>query len=407
MGRSVLVIAGLAVLSTSAFASKARMEALGQGSTSYYLSDSRSVFLNPASLNDNKNYVVTEWGTASQASTNALSSDSTTTPRAEGGFFREMGAFAYGLYLGNNGDLRTTLPANTTSALSDKAFANHQNGLDLVFAGDMGLKWGARVHFANPNYLTGVNATTPFVKKNTAFGLGLGVNHGDLDGYVNLNLSDKSTGATVASDEWNKKPGFQVGVGYKFAGLNLFADVTTSSQEVKKGTSSTLTSATLAGVAVDMTSSSSLTHKSTDMIFGVSKLHEVNPSARIVADMRFRSLTDEFSGSSTTTLNGKKTAITLPVTFALEADATSWLVLRGSISQNVILGQTKSVSGLKSTLANSTSVNAGASLNFGKLKVDGVIGNTPGARSGGTLGAKEGVLSTDNLMSRVGVTYNF
>jgi len=55
MKKSVLVVAGLAVLSTSAFASKARMEALGQGSaSSLYLSDSRSVFLNAASLNDTK-----------------------------------------------------------------------------------------------------------------------------------------------------------------------------------------------------------------------------------------------------------------------------------------------------------------------------------------------------------------
>ncbi|MBY0412824.1 MAG: hypothetical protein K2Q18_01600 [Bdellovibrionales bacterium] len=96
MKRNVLVIAGLAVLSTNAFASKARVEALNQDSVrgSEYISDSRNIFRNPAHLNTMSNYLVTEWGTAA-------STDSQTAPRAEGGFFRETGSFNYGLYLGN------------------------------------------------------------------------------------------------------------------------------------------------------------------------------------------------------------------------------------------------------------------------------------------------------------------
>jgi len=52
--KKTLVIASLAVLSTSAFASKARMEALGQGQVSRYIMDTRSVFLNPAMVNEQK-----------------------------------------------------------------------------------------------------------------------------------------------------------------------------------------------------------------------------------------------------------------------------------------------------------------------------------------------------------------
>jgi len=53
--KKTLVIASLAVLSTSAFASKARMEALGQGDGySRYIMDTRSVFLNPAMVNEQK-----------------------------------------------------------------------------------------------------------------------------------------------------------------------------------------------------------------------------------------------------------------------------------------------------------------------------------------------------------------
>src|SRR6056300_1577489 len=94
MKKSVLIATGLAVLSTSAYATKARMSALGQDSAlgSYYMGDTRNVFRNPADLNSTKNYMVAEFGDNGTGN----------NPNAEGGFFREMGAFNYGVYLGSN-----------------------------------------------------------------------------------------------------------------------------------------------------------------------------------------------------------------------------------------------------------------------------------------------------------------
>lgn len=388
--KKTLVIAGLAVLSTSAFASKARMEALGQGDVSFYLNDTRSVFLNPAALNDTKNYIVTEWGTGAQG-------DSATAPRAEGGFFKEMGSFAYGLYLGNNGLGRATAPASTVNT-TDKDFAQHQNGLDLMLAGDMGVKWGARIHYANSKDEVGGGAG--FEKKNSAFGLGLGVATGDLEGYVNLDLSDKSTGATVANDEWKRKPGFQVGASYKWSGVSFFADYAATKEELTLGTGSTLTSWTVNTIGLPVATTVAAgtnTHKTSNLTLGAARVHEVNPGARIVTDARLVLASDEVTA-------GKTKATLLPVTFALEADATSWLVARGSVSQNFILGDIKSAAGKKTTVANSAIVNGGATLNFGKLKVDGLVGTTGTA---GAAGSKAGVLSTSNLLTRVAVTYNF
>jgi hypothetical protein len=380
--KNVLLITGLVVLSTNAFASKARMEALGQGTESYYLSDSRSVFVNPAALNETKNYIVTEWGTGAQA-------DSATAPRAEGGFFREMGTFAYGLYLGNNGAGRTATGA---------VFADHQNALDLFLAGDMGMKWGAKLHYANSKDETTANNT----KKNSAFGLGLGASRGDLEGYLNLDLSDKSEGGSVAGDLWKRKPGMKLGGSYKFSGMTFFADYAATSEEITSGAASTLTAA--AGGHLTASTVGTITHKTSEITFGTARIHEVSPAARIVADARIVLGTDEVGGSVTTTENGKVKSTKLPVTFALEADATSWLVLRGSVSQNVILGSTKSIDGKTVTDANSAIVNGGATLNFGKLKVDGLVGTTG---TTGTAGSKTGVLSTSNLLTRVGLTYNF
>jgi hypothetical protein len=359
MKRNLLVIAGLAVLSTSAFASKARMEALGQRSDrgSEYLSDSRNIFRNPALLNSTKNYLVTEWGTA------ANTADSSTAPKAEGGFFREMGSFNYGLYLGNN--------AQKTEA----GFLDQDNALDLFLSGDMGLQWGAKLHYANAKDESGA-----FTKKNSALGLGLGVVSGDAEGYLNLDLADKSEGGTIAADQWKLKPSFLVGGSYKWSSVTFFASYE--------------------GTQYDTTVAAVSTNKKTsEIVVGAGRVHEINPTARIITDAHVSIASD-----TNITATGKTTTNKLPATLGFEADATSWLVLRGNIHQNIILGETKTPAGKVTSQANSTTVDAGATLNFGKIKVDGVVGTTG---TTGTPAAKTGVLSTNNLLTRVGLSYWF
>ena len=97
-------------------------------------------------------------------------------------------------------------------------------------------------------------------------------------------------------------------------------------------------------------------------------------------------------------------AMNIPVVIGLETEATSWLTLRASIAQS-IWGSEEDADderGFRQT----TVVNAGATLKFGELSVDGVIGNsTDGAAA--TDNTNSGELRTDNLMTRVGMTYRF
>lgn len=366
--KKTLVIASLAVLSTSAFASKARMEALGQGTVSRYMMDTRSVFLNPAMVNEQKNYIITEWGTSDLSTVAAADRDTAKAPRAEGGFFREMGTFTYGLYLGND-DSRMS---------HGTGFMTQSNGLDLFLGGDMGVKWGARVHYANAK-----DEQATIARKHNAFGLGLGAEMGDAEAYANIDLADKSTGKTagLAGDESKQKPSFTVGGSYKFAGWSFFAEYEANKLEEKVTTTTT-------------------TSKDTQILVGAGRVHEINPTARLITDLTL-------SMASTDAGAGKTKTNKLPATLGMEVDATSWLVLRGSVAQNIILGEEKNPAGKKKTLANSTSVNAGATLNFGKLKVDGMIGNTGATRGTGAVNAKEGALTTDNLLTRVAVSYWF
>lgn len=403
MKKNVLLVAGLCVLSTSAFASKARVEALGQDGVkgSLYINDTRSIFRNAAHVNTYKNYVVTEWGTAKET-------DSETAPRAEGGVFREMGTFAYGLYLGNNQG--SALQANrnkdtdSTVATDNYSFLGQDNGLDLFFGGDMGLQWGARLHYAKSKNektnlaYTGTTPTTFGSAKNSALGISLGVIQGDIEAYFNTDLSDKSTGTfknaststapVLSSDEWKLKPSFNVGGSYKMNGFTFFGDYSNYKVE-----------ANIAGAKS--------TIKGNTVTVGAGRIHDVNPTARVFTNASVvLSKAEEVTGANTE----KETAESLPVVVGFETDATSWLTLRASITQNVILGSTKTeetgTATVKASSANSTDIAGGATLVFGKLKVDGVIGTTGAARNS-TSKAEEGVLATDNLMTRVGVTYNF
>ena len=355
MKKSALVIAGLALLSTNAFASKARLLALSgnNGAAGLYVSDKGNVFRNAATINTHKNFVVTEWG----ANTDT---DSDASPRAEGGFFKDAGSLAYGLYLGNDGD-------NDRNA----AYQMQDNALDLFLGGDAGIQWGARLHYAS-----GKNDAGTVKKKNSAYGVGLGMVMGAAEAYANVDITDKSEGGTLAADEWKQKPSFTVGGSYDLSGYTLFAEVSNGKVEQTLNAAKTET-------------------KTMDVRVGAGRVMEINPTARVIADASLVMTNEKTNGS-------KDKFMGLPVTIGFEADATSWLTLRGSVGQNVILNNRKNA-GVKSTDANTTTVNGGATLNFGKLAVDGLVGTTDGTGATG----KKGVLSTSNLLTRVGVTYNF
>ncbi|MBT7610219.1 MAG: hypothetical protein HN576_10710 [Bacteriovoracaceae bacterium] len=380
MKKQIVIAAGLAVLSTSAFATKARLEALGQDNGgSHYIQDTRSIFRNAAHVNNFKNYVVTEWGTA------AATAETLTAPHAEGGFFREMGSFAYGLYMGNEANAQNTMRAGGagfggTGAYGAAALVAHDNALDLFFGGDMGVQWGANVHYASNSNEPGGAALK---REQSALGLGLGMIMGDLTASVNLGLSDESKedGATAGTKFDNT--GMEVNFGYGLGDLQLFAEYDKDTVKFTNGT----------GVAEIKT-------ERTELVVGLAKTHEVSSTARITAAVAYSSVNGKDTPATGTATEVKNT--NLPVTLTFETEANSWLTLRGSASQSVLINSTETVTATttKLTNADTTAVNAGATLSFGKLKVDGSIGAGTGA-------AKAGVLTLNTAMARVGVHYWF
>ena len=391
MKKHLVLTVGLAVLSTSAFATKARMEALGENANrgALFVQDNRNIFRNAAQVNSMKNYVVTEWGTAVTLAGTAPAegpiADSATSPKAEGGFFREAGAFSYGAYLGSdindnsvqrNGRTGTQYVFNnalTTVTTGEAEFLDAGNKLDLFFAGDAGVvEWGARLGYAHNNDKNGIAGTSngsKFDRSATAMQLGLGVVFGDLQAYTNLDLMNEAKGASLAGDKWDSDLGVNVGANYHFMGWTAWVDYDRQGAEYSNAEYTTIKPE----------------WEQTSWNVGLGKSHEVSSGARVLTSVRYLSTSTDYdkintglAATSSAQFKGKTSHKVVPLAFGFEADATSWLTLRGSVSQNInfLSAKNGNHAGASANASDSatetatTDVNAGATLNFGKLKVD-------------------------------------
>jgi hypothetical protein len=116
------------------------------------------------------------------------------------------------------------------------------------------------------------------------------------------------------------------------------------------------------------------------------------------------------AGLSTTSLAEKKadtkdTTMNLPVIIGLEANASSWLKLRASVAQDVLISDSKTTAPAgttaeKSPGKNTTAFAAGAGLTFNKVVIDGSI--MTGVANAGSQNINSG-----DLLANVGLTYNF
>jgi len=180
MKKQVVVALGLAVLATPAFATKARLQALGEYvGGSFYVNDNRNIFLNAAHVKNHKDLVTFETGNSNSDA--ADGSDSAGAPRPEGGLFKAMGNMVYGIHLGNESVTADTL----------RSFAgveSEQNNVDLFVAGDAGVKWGAGVTYGHVTETETVNNSDVL---RTRFG----VIAGDVEGFANISLKDGSARA--------------------------------------------------------------------------------------------------------------------------------------------------------------------------------------------------------------------
>jgi hypothetical protein len=374
MKKQLTVALGLAVLATPAFASKARLQALGDDvNGSFYINDNRNVFLNAANINNHKDLVTFEWGDTTQGV------DANGTPRAEGGLFKTSGNLVYGAYLGSESNSVNAI--RQFGANLNGASSQEENNIDVFVGGDAGMKWGA-----NLTYSKSEKNEADGDSEQNALRTRLGVIAGDIEGFANISISNKAE--DNAGNEFKGKLGGQIGAIYNLNDYRVFATMTKADGEADGATDEDI--------------------KYTKFEVGAGRASKLNDKATLFTKASFVNVKAENdnnagAGFGATCSNAlafgceEYKSTHLPVVIGLEYDAASWLVLRSSVAQT-IWGKEEDADN-KRGFQDTTVVNAGATLKFGELSMDGSIGN------GGTTTA--GNFNTDGLMSRVSMTYRF
>ena len=449
--KKIVIGSALMLLSIQAQASTARLLALGMNEVDndgvYYIQDARNVFLNPAWVNVYSNMAVMEYGnqglnlradTVNDSTNTAANVWQNSTPKAQGGLFKKFENYVVGAYLGdesNTSALLRTAASSTASvfnnygsaAASAKLLQTTQNQLDLFFGMDTGLKYGIDVIYSGSKDDTRSG-------KDSALALRTGVIGKGWDANLNLSLLEKSDatdtvnplstlGATSVTQEFKGKFGIQGGGSYSvtehskvFGYVKHFAWQQSDSYN---------NYATLHGAATDTAGQfGTVTGDFTAYYVGWGAQMPVNNGDSLFLSVQAKE--DDIDLNFTNKAQVRHFMI--PVVIGYEAKATEWLTVRGSIVQDLYgqkhNGNEESLNPIaqtlistmygsdgKATLANSTTVNAGATLTFGNLSIDGLIGTTSGNRTTGAVsslsGTSKGVLTFDNLLTTVGMNYKF
>lgn len=322
-----MIIAALALAGSPALASKARVGALNN---SRQLVDVQYTFERPYLLSSVGELAIIEWGAAQPTSqTVGANAD----PHAEGGFIKKNGDSFFGLYFGRKSDDFTNgvRAVNAAGTLLEE-----QNPISLLFASKTGdYSWGVNLKYSNGSNDTGS-------KKVSTSGVALGATNGKWQGELVLGLSGKSeeTGFTAES-----KSNMKATVGY------LISDMMQAYGDYKI-------------VKTDVTIGAATTSpETTTMHLGFVNTILKNDDANFFYGVAYSSAKTDGTTSGTSEVTG------LPIWMGIEANATSWMVFRASLQQNVIINETKAVAGTKTDL-DSIAFAGGAGIKLGKGLLD-------------------------------------
>ncbi len=373
--KKLLVLAAVTLASTSAFATKARLSSL---SGSRQLTDVQTIFVNPADLN-----LMGTWATFETGATNNATGGNTpaTTsekagPFAEAGFARTMGDARWGFYVGHTGVATATrLQAAKSAGVNignTTSFPIEANPLNLFYASKTGdISWGLGLNYSNNDYKTATG-------KQSAMGLTGGMRMGAVDASLGLGLTDTAQFGTNAGEtKWTGKSSADLRGGYAMDAWYFFGQYAMGGGKAENGGN---TQADIENSNINVGFVNSTKVDGGEFFWGASYAMETKNDKK--AD--------------------KVETTNLPFVMGIEADAASWLVLRGSITQTVLLSSTKTTpqppatAGDTATWDNNTKVAAGAGIKFNKFTLDASLAAQTSGNINGT-----------DLLTNAGLTYNF
>lgn len=409
--KSLILIFALGFIVSDAFASKARLEALGEDQIgSMYIDDERNVFLNPAELNNHFDFVELNWGNTANLT------DEEDKAKATGGAFKKYDNKVIGLYFGQDSNTASSLRSGPFAALTDADFGALQitaaeyaafagqvkntNTLDLFYGREGAMKWGVKLNYSsssNEQGATAIGGGAKAVGEHTQQGasVAIGAIRGDWELATTFGLVNKAeikditgfAGSAITDYEFKGAGGIQLnlvkragnGVSYFLQAKNINAEQDGLSDSIGFDDKWSIM----------------------EVMLGYGRVKKANDNLNLF--YKGWVYMDDQKARAFVTDNDRKEQY-LGLLVGMEADIKEWLRLRGSV-QNKFLGTTENGDGDKQTISNAVDVKVGASLVFGDMSIDGLIGND--GNGDATTGDDLGVLRTDSLMSRVSMTYKF
>lgn len=364
--KSLLLIVVM-LASTSLFATRARIEALGESSSgSLYIEDTRNVFLNAAHVNHVADSIILEWGSQGDY-------DSQGSSDAEGGFFKSHGKFTYGAYLGRqnpaNRSIRNVhrfgrnilIAGGAVPAVTYVDLLAPENNIDIFFGGKTTkVDWGVSVSYSDSDKESAMQTQSTYAVQ-------LGAIMGTTEFWANVTLAAEAENK-VTNEEFDGDNRIDIGFSHGFGhGYKVYGRYITDGAEHKIATTSTDS---------DFKS----------VVFGLGMTTALNDNANMFSKIEYSQSSTEFGTNELSAFKGFNTVV------GVEADVKKWLTLRGSVSHQIWGTTELGGSGNTDTNADSTRMTGGASFHLGELSVDAAAGKS--ASAGGDFG-------------RLGLTYNY
>lgn len=396
-----LLVAAVVLAAVSAQASKARLNALGN---SEHIVDIQEVFASEPDQALNYEAATVEFGGNSGASV-----------EAEGGFIRKMGDSAWSLYLGKSS---TTFKALTDAVSStslgiagnaDERTAlqtgfNQANPLQLTYAGKASdISYGASLfHVSNTlegfTTTSGAESLTGEVEQNV-MGLLIGANNGvwdvqlrqglagesEVTGTANLGSVAALAGATTFKTESTGST--KLSGGYMMDTMYFYGGYEMSSAEVTAN-STTAVNRDITASALTLGVVNSHKKDGVDFFYGASAV-----------------ISNTEVDNKTTNTKTEIDSTTVPLIVGVEADVSSWMTVRGSLTQPFsLLSSSKTKVGTAAasgkSVADGTVTALGAGFKWGKANIDAVVSTGTSGNFGFDGGAGD-------ILGQASVTYNF
>lgn len=398
MFKSILTATAILSVAAPAMASKARVASLQNAA---HIIDTQSIFDNPAKSYLLGDFAILEMGATSTSSNGVNTPENFVTnggsagaavfygENAEGGFVRSYGDSKLGFYLGRKS-------AFTTRVRNLLGFAGQENPFEIIYSFQaMDLKWGASL-----NYSKSDKKVAGGQQSQDAMGIRLGVIGSNWDAGLTVGLGSNATGNAAsgfglttadADSEYKGTTGFKVSGGYWFDNTYVFGNFYQDGAELTgmtgAGGFAGVTAAKIEQSQYEIGVIDTIKAEGMNFFYGVSYIGFTS---------------DDKDDNAAVDASFKAEQTQLPFVVGVEADAASWLVLRASARQNVILGSNKSNGGDSLTNANNTTVALGAGMKFNKFTLDSTLaaGSVPAT-------AGNGLIDATNLMANASLTYLF